>query len=143
MKFPSAKAVKTYADAKVVDGITDAVTTSAPSQNAVFDALALKASVVDITTSETKLSTKVDGGQLYAVKGSFTANGGTTYSLTKPTAMSGYYSITILDSTGKTFRRDVKSLNSSGSSIAMVTGSGFISERYPTGDYYYVLEYFK
>jgi len=143
VKFPSAKAVKTYADAKVVDSITDAVTTSAPSQNAVFDALALKASVVDITTSETKLSTKVDGGQLYAVKGSFTATGGTTYSLTKPTAMSGYYSITILDSTGKTFRRDVKSLNSSGSSIAMVTGSGFISERYPTGTYNYVLEYFK
>lgn len=33
----------TYADGKVADTITDAVTTVAPSQNAVFDALALKA----------------------------------------------------------------------------------------------------
>ena len=51
VKFPSAKAVKTYADAKVIDGITDAETTSAPSQNAVFDALALKANATDVTTS--------------------------------------------------------------------------------------------
>jgi len=35
---------KTYVDDKVVDGITNGVTTSAPSQNAVFDALALKQS---------------------------------------------------------------------------------------------------
>ncbi len=49
--FPTQNAVKTYADAKVVDGITDAVTTSAPTQNAVFDALALKANTTDVTTS--------------------------------------------------------------------------------------------
>lgn len=41
--YPSQKAAKTYADAKVSDAINDAVTTIAPSQNAVFDALALKA----------------------------------------------------------------------------------------------------
>ena len=51
IKFPSAKAVKTYADAKVADGIADAETTSAPTQNAVFDALALKANTADVTTS--------------------------------------------------------------------------------------------
>lgn len=141
--FPTQNAVKTYADAKVVDIINDAVTTSAPSQNAVYDALTLKANIVDIATSETKLSTKVDGAQLYAIKGSFTATGSATYSLTKPTAMTGYYSITILDSSGKTFRREVKSLSSSGSNIAMVTGNGFISEIYPNGTYNYVLEYFK
>ncbi|WGK94750.1 MULTISPECIES: beta strand repeat-containing protein [Flavobacterium] len=40
--FPTQNAVKVYTDSKVVNGITDAVTTSAPSQNAVFDALDLK-----------------------------------------------------------------------------------------------------
>ena len=53
VKFPSAKAVKTYADAKVVDGIADAVTTSAPTQNAVFDALALKANLASPTFTGT------------------------------------------------------------------------------------------
>jgi len=49
--FPTQNAVKTYTDAKVVDGISDTVTTSAPSQNAVFNALVLKANVTDMTTS--------------------------------------------------------------------------------------------
>lgn len=40
--YPSQNAVKTYVDAKVTDAIVDGVTTVAPSQNAVFDALALK-----------------------------------------------------------------------------------------------------
>jgi hypothetical protein len=53
VKFPSAKAVKTYADSKVVDGITDAVTTLAPSQNAVFDALALKENLANKSTDIT------------------------------------------------------------------------------------------
>lgn len=43
VKIPSQKAVKTYADAKVADAINNGTTTIAPSQNAVFDALALKA----------------------------------------------------------------------------------------------------
>lgn len=38
----------TYADSKVADAINDGTTTIAPSQNAVFDALALKANVSDI-----------------------------------------------------------------------------------------------
>jgi hypothetical protein len=42
IKYPTAKAVKTYADAKVADAINDGTTTVAPSQNAVFDALAVK-----------------------------------------------------------------------------------------------------
>lgn len=40
--YPSQNAVKTYADAKVADEINNGTTTIAPSQNAVFDALALK-----------------------------------------------------------------------------------------------------
>jgi len=48
----STKAASTaYADAKVTDAIVDAVTTIAPSQNAVFDALALKQPLdSDLTT---------------------------------------------------------------------------------------------
>ena len=52
--YPSQSAVKTYADAKVADVITNAVTTIAPSQNAVFDALALKQ---DTLTSGTTIKT--------------------------------------------------------------------------------------
>ncbi len=44
--YPSQKAAKTYADSKVEDAINDGVTTKAPSENAVFDALALKSSAV-------------------------------------------------------------------------------------------------
>jgi len=51
--FPTQNAVKTYADAKVVDGITDAVTTSSPTQNAVYDALALKANLASPTFTGT------------------------------------------------------------------------------------------
>lgn len=49
---PTQKAVKTYADAKVADAINDGTTTVAPSQNAVFDALALKASTALVATKK-------------------------------------------------------------------------------------------
>lgn len=48
--YPSQSAVVTYASAKVADSITDNVTTVAPSQNAVFDALALKQTIEKDTT---------------------------------------------------------------------------------------------
>lgn len=41
-KIATQKATKAYADAKVGDALANSVTTVAPSQNAVFDALALK-----------------------------------------------------------------------------------------------------
>jgi hypothetical protein len=41
-KYPTNRLTKEYADSKVADSITNGVTTIAPSQNAVFDALALK-----------------------------------------------------------------------------------------------------
>ena len=48
----STKAANTkYADAKVADAINNGVTGIAPSQNAVFDALALKANAGDVTAS--------------------------------------------------------------------------------------------
>jgi len=48
-KYPTNRLVKEYADAKVADSITDGVTTIAPSQNAVFDALALKQNSLSYT----------------------------------------------------------------------------------------------
>jgi hypothetical protein len=55
-------ATTSYADAKVTDAITNGVTTIAPSQNAVFDALALKQAVLtyspfkSIQTSQTAIT---------------------------------------------------------------------------------------
>jgi hypothetical protein len=46
-------ATKIYVDGKVADSITDSVTTIAPSQNAVFDALALKQNVGNYITALT------------------------------------------------------------------------------------------
>jgi len=58
-------AMRSYADAKVADAINDGVTTIAPSQNAVFDALALKADKSSasgtFTTADAKTVTVVDG----------------------------------------------------------------------------------
>ena len=48
-KYPTNRLTKEYADAKVADSITNGVTTIAPSQNAVFDALALKQNALGYT----------------------------------------------------------------------------------------------
>jgi hypothetical protein len=61
-----------YADAKVADAINDGVTTIAPSQNAVFDALALKQNALGFTPEN--VANKSD---------SFTASSTTTYANTK------------------------------------------------------------
>lgn len=50
------KATKTYADAKVADAINNGTTTIAPSQNAVFDALALKAELAGSTSQAFSVS---------------------------------------------------------------------------------------
>jgi hypothetical protein len=59
--YQTASQVQTIADAKVANTITNGVTTSAPNQDVVFDALALKAndnSVVHLTENETIAGTK-------------------------------------------------------------------------------------
>jgi len=59
--YQTASQVQTIADAKVANTITNGVTTSAPNQDVVFDALALKAndaSVVHLTGNETIAGTK-------------------------------------------------------------------------------------
>jgi hypothetical protein len=50
---PDQNAVKVYVDAKVADAINNGTTTIAPSQNAVFDALALKATIASPTFTGT------------------------------------------------------------------------------------------
>lgn len=60
-------ATKNYVDGKVADSITDGVTTIAPSQNAVFDALTLKQDVGDYITELTGEVTAVGPGSVASV----------------------------------------------------------------------------
>ncbi len=97
----------------------------------------------DITTTEIELSTKIDGAQLYAIKGSFVASGTSALiTITKPTGMTGYYSVTIYKD-GKTYSNSIYSFDVNSSSDNVVTGNGTFVEVYPAGTYNYVLEYFK
>lgn len=82
IKYPSAKAVKTYSDSKVADAINDGVTTIAPAENAVFDALALKKDLNDSTDADgytrrdrflTGLNTKIGGSGTAGYMSYFTA----------------------------------------------------------------------
>ena len=100
-------------------------------------------SVKDVTSSEVALPTKVNGAQLYAINGTFTASGtSTAITVTKPTGMTGYYSmVTYKD--GKTFRREIYSFDTALATLNVITGTGAYSEVLPAGTYSYVLEYFK
>ena len=99
--------------------------------------------VKDITSTEIVLDRKIDGAQLYAIKGSFTADGITAaVTITKPTGMTGYYSL-ITYKDGKTYRNQILSFDTVATTSNVVTGSGFMAEVYPAGTYNYVLEYFK
>jgi len=83
--FPvSENVVKSYADSKVADSITDGVTTIAPSQNAVFDALALKSDKstsaysmkvnnTNATANETEVTFRQSGLLSYTETVTFTA----------------------------------------------------------------------
>lgn len=100
-------------------------------------------SVTDITASEVVLDKKIDGAQLYAIKGTFTASGTSALvTITKPTGMTGYYSLTTYKD-GKTFRRDISSFDMVAATNNVTTGNGAYTEAYPAGTYNYVLEYFK
>jgi hypothetical protein len=99
--------------------------------------------IKDITSTEVVLSTKVNGQQLYAISGSFTASGTSAgITVTVPSGMTGYYSFVIYKD-GKTFRSAIVSFDIAATTNNVITGSGPFSEIYPAGDYNYVLEYFK
>jgi hypothetical protein len=99
--------------------------------------------VKNVTSTEVALSTKVNGAQLYAINGTFTATGSSaSVSVPVPSGMTGYYSLTTYIG-GKTYRREIYSFDTATSTNNVVTGTGAYSEVLPAGTYNYVLEYFK
>jgi hypothetical protein len=98
---------------------------------------------ISITTTETVTNTIIDGKQVYSCSGSFTASGtSTAVSVQVPAGMTGYSSFRSYIN-GKLFRNDIYSFNILNSSNNVITGNGSFSEVYPSGNYTYVLEYFK
>jgi hypothetical protein len=86
-------ATTAYADAKVADAIADGVTTIAPSENAVFDALALKAPLVHPETAlassnAINLSIANVSGKMINNYGQIALNDNITYTL--PAAAADY-----------------------------------------------------
>ena len=97
----------------------------------------------DITTSEVVLDRKINGQQLYAIKGDFTASGSSALiSVPVPSGMTGYYSFVVYKD-GMTFRNSIVSFNTATSTNNVTTGYSMFTEAYPAGNYNYVLEYFK
>ncbi|MGU3376347.1 hypothetical protein [Chryseobacterium sp. M5A1_1a] len=85
--------------------------------------------------------------QVYAIKGSFAANGtSTTVNIPSPSGMTSLYGITIYKTTGTgnkvVYSRDLYSYNI-GATANAVTGSPSMSVVYPLDTYDYVLEYIK
>ena len=82
--YQTATQVQTIADAKVVQTITNGVTTTAPSQDAVFDALALKQPLATVLTNTTASYTTAEQTKLgqypsTATNGKILQGNGTTY----------------------------------------------------------------
>ena len=99
--------------------------------------------VKNVTSTEVALPTKVNGAQLYAINGTFTATGSSTaVSVTVPAGMTGYYTLVTYQN-GKTFRKEIYSFDIATSTDNVICGTGAFSEVLPAGTYNYVLEYFK
>ena len=97
----------------------------------------------DITTTEAPTSIKINGNQVYAINGTFTASGTTTtVTVAKPTGMTGYYKFSTYFN-GTLFRSEIHSFDVNVVTNNVVLGNGFFTEIYPAGTYSYVLEYFK
>ncbi|MGO4906365.1 hypothetical protein [Flavobacterium sp. W20_MBD1_R3] len=102
-------------------------------------------SVKNIASTETVTLTSIDGKQVYALTGTFTAVGtAATVTVATPTGMTGYYKMTTFQG-GKTFREGITSFSIDPLVTAdnVVTGNGMYNEVYPAGVYSYTLEYFK
>jgi hypothetical protein len=78
---PVSTAQQTAISAKVADAIVDAVTTVAPSQNAVFDALALKQNNLTLTTTGTSGAATLVGSTLNVPQYTGGGGGGTVTSV--------------------------------------------------------------
>jgi hypothetical protein len=109
----------------------------------VWTAVGANAATKNVTSTEVALSTKVNGAQLYAINGTFTATGSSTaVSVTVPAGMTGYYTLVTYQN-GKTFRKEIYSFDIATSTNNVICGTGAFSEVLPAGTYNYVLEYFK
>jgi len=86
--YQTASQVQTIADAKVVQTITNGVTATAPSQDAVFDALALKQDVITLTTTGTSGASTLTGATLNIPQYSGATNLGYTAAPTNGTVTS-------------------------------------------------------
>jgi hypothetical protein len=86
--YQTASQVQTIADAKVVQTITNGVTATAPSQDAVFDALALKQDTITLTTTGTSGASTLVGATLNIPQYSGATNLGYTPSPTNGTVTS-------------------------------------------------------
>ncbi|SHK63408.1 hypothetical protein [Chryseobacterium polytrichastri] len=104
----------------------------------------------NVTTAETSTNTLVNGGQVYAKKGTFTVSGTstapTTYTpaaITVPASgTASIYRVTVFKAgTGSVFANGVYSYDISNGNL--ITGSPSMSVVYPAGTYDYVVEYTK
>lgn len=104
----------------------------------------------NVTTAETSTNTLVNGGQVYAKKGTFTVSGTstapTTYSpaaITVPASgTASIYRVTVFKAgTGSVFANGVYSYDITNGNL--ITGSPSMSVVYPAGVYDYVVEYTK
>ncbi|MEC3877595.1 hypothetical protein [Chryseobacterium salviniae] len=100
---------------------------------------------VNIGTTETVTSTSINNAQVYAIRGSFTADGSTTsVNIPAPTGMTALYGITIFKAgTNSVYDRSLYSYTVATTPGNAITGSPNIAVVYPAGTYDYVLEYFK
>ncbi|HCN50181.1 MAG TPA: hypothetical protein DIT10_14020 [Chryseobacterium sp.] len=93
----------------------------------------------------TPTNTLVNGNQVYAIKGQFTASGtSTAVDIPAPAGMSAMYGITIYKAgTNTVYDRSLYSYTVATSAGNAITGSPSMSVVYPNGVYEYVLEYLK
>lgn len=107
--YSTAAEAQAVADAKVVDSITDGVTNIAPSQNAVFDALALKGSLAGANTWT--------GANTFAGSAGVGSEGG-EFHITRPTSGTSMTGDVVVDAADDRVR--VFAPNASGAGIGGV-----------------------
>ena len=128
---PVSAAQTTAINAKVSDAIVDGVTTVAPSQNAVFDALALKQDSLGYTpvktvVKDTAVSSSVTGTTTETILKSYTIAGGTFAANDMINLVSARFTKTGTAGNSSTFKMYINTTNSlSGAvQIAQLSGTG-------------------
>jgi len=119
--------------------------TNSAVQQGVWRPLGGGTSRVNVGTTETATNTAINNAQVYAIKGTFAANGtSTAVNIPSPTGMTSLYSITIYRAgTNTVYDRSLYSYTLGTAAGNAITGSPSMSVVYPNGTYDYVLEYLK